>query len=305
MSQDDYQIMKFGGSCLVCADDMERAAEIVSEARNPVVIASAMSGVTQDLIALSEDSRPDKRAEIISRLRKIHLLAVSKIKNPGTRDEAASEIIGTLGELEFLAERALSSGGPSERAELFSYGERLSALILKWYIIGSGKNAVRVNSDEIIRSRDDEYLNATVDEETSGPLISDRVNSHRTRGEIPVITGFFCRSVSGRVALMGRNSSDYTASVVAYAFPRSELVFWKDVPGLMTADPKLVRGTQVIKHLSYEQASRYIINGARILHPMVIELAKRKSTPIKVRDFRAPLSEGTLITSALPSAETS
>lgn len=305
MNSDDYNIMKFGGSCLVCADDMAKAAGIIAETHNPVVIASAMGGVTQDLISLWESTESGKRSEIISRLRKIHLLAISGITSPAVMDSSASEIIETLGEMEIVAEKAIPTEDLSAKAELLSYGERLSALILKGYLIDIGIRAARVNSDEIIRSGDDEYLNTRVDENVSSPMINERINAHHENGEIPVVTGFFCRSKSGRIALMGRNSSDYTASVVAYAIPRSQLVFWKDVPGLMTGDPKLVRGSQVIKHLSYEQANRYIINGARILHPMVIELAKRKGTPIKVRHFRAPQSEGTLITSALPSAETS
>lgn len=301
----NYRIMKFGGSCLVTADDMALAAELVKDSSNPVVIASAMKGVTQELIELASGITEDERNGHISIIRGAHVMATSRIRSSEIRERAVLEIESLLKRLRSLSENPESGSDESARAEIMSYGERFSAIILKWYLIDQGINSVNVNSDEIIVSRDDDYLNTTVDEEASSTPVYERIQAHFRNGEVPVITGFFCRSKSGKVSLMGRNSSDYTASVVAYSIPGAELLFWKDVPGLMTADPKIVKGSTVIKHLSYDEAGRFIVNGARILHPMVIELAKRKVTTIRIRNFRAPESVGTLITGATPSAEPS
>ncbi len=303
MNYRNHYVMKFGGSCLAGAEDMLNAASIVSEYRNCVVVVSAIKDVTQKLIGIADADEKSQILKIVDDLTRIHRSTISGIREEKRRNEAYREVEYLL---ELLTVTALESHGvenSQDRAKILSMGERLSATILKWYIRDLGLKSVAVNSDEIIFANDDEYLNANVDEEVSMSEIRSRLQLHTELSEIPVVTGFFCSSLSGRTALLGRNSSDYTAALVAFSLPTYELVFWKDVPGLMTEDPKLVKESHVLRLLTYEQAEGYIVNGAKVLHPKVTGLARRKGTTIRIRDFRNPESEGTLITGAIPSIE--
>lgn len=303
MNSRSHYIMKFGGSCLSDARDMRNAALIVSRYRNCVVVASAMKGVTQSLIEVADSTGRNQQILKMDHLKRIHMDALSGIQDEYLHNEAVREIDYMLEILSEILGGLQTPAEPDQKAHILSFGERLSSVALKWYIKDLGIKSVCVNSDEIIFSENDDHLNASVDEEVSMSEIRSRILFHAELSEIPVVTGFFCSSLSGRTALLGRNSSDYTAALVAYSLPTYELVFWKDVPGMMTGDPKIVRESHVLKLLTYKQAEGYIINGAKVLHPKVIELARKKGITIRVLDFRNPESEGTLITDAVPSVE--
>lgn len=303
MKPSELSVLKFGGSCLRTHEDMKHASDIVLRYHQPVVVASAMNSVTQRLIDLCDSWQTPSGEAILEGIRSLHMDALSSIRNLEAREGASAELDRALD----LLVTAVSEGSCSDerRAYVLSFGERFSSVIIKWYLLDSGLNASSVSSDEILFSRDDDYLNAIVDEDLSSSSIEKRVMEHISKGEIPVITGFYCRSKSGRTALLGRNSSDYTAAVVAYSLQTRELVFWKDVPGLMTGDPKLLKDSRVLNVLTYAEARRYIANGARVLHPKVLELSERKEVSIRVKNFRSPEEQGTFISKAVPSAEPS
>lgn len=305
MNSKSYSVMKFGGSCLRSAADMAEAARIISLYRNPVVITSAMTGVTQSLLEICEEKGSAGRMERLRELERRHREALSLIRDREVHREAEKDISAKFTQLSNEASFRSGLCEDASRAHIMSFGERLAAVILKWYTRDASLSASDVGADEVLFSRDDDLLNATVDEDYSQGAIRNRIGMHASRGEIPIITGFFCRSRSGRTALLGRNSSDYTAAIVAYAMPDCELIFWKDVPGFMTGDPKLVKESSVIRVLSYEQAEQYISTGARILHSKVISLAKTRNVPIRVKNFRDSGADGTLIPGAYPSAELS
>ena len=303
MNSQSHYVMKFGGSCLASAGDMANAASIVSKYRNCVVVASAVKGVTQRLIELSDVKEEKQVQSMVLELKKVHIDMLSELESRFSREDAERELEYFFEILESILLETRNVRSSPDRAHILSFGERLSATILRWYIKDRGLKAVTINSDEIIFSENDEYLDASVDEEISLSEIRSRISFHYEQSEIPVVTGFFCSSLSGMTALLGRNSSDYTAALIAFSLPTYELVFWKDVPGLMTGDPKVVKESHVLKLLTYEQANRYIVGGSRILHPKVLELAERKGTAIRIRNFRNPESEGTLITAVIPSIE--
>lgn len=295
--------MKFGGSCLSGAQDMLQASNIISKYRNCIVVASAIKGVTQQLIEIEATTEKEQIEIKIQELKGIHFSSLTGLKDANLAEDASREVENFFGILKEILLLDTTPRSSSDRAHILSFGERISASILRWYLKDRGIKAVTVNSDEMIYSENDDYLDATVDEEVSISEIRSRIFFHTELSEIPVVTGFFCSSLSGMTALLGRNSSDYTAALIAYSLPTYELVFWKDVPGLMTGDPKTVKESHVLKLLTYDQTGLYLENGARILHPKVIELARKKGTTIRIRDFREPESEGTLITEAIPSIQ--
>ncbi len=290
-----YDVLKFGGSCLSSAEDFCSAAKIVSRYQNPVVIVSAISGVTQSLIELCNSGDGPSVMEKIHEIQKIHLDAMSKITKKRTREPSMEEIRNLVHELIGIAHDHNLKDSPERNTIIMSYGERFSAVIMKWYLLGQNFGAEAVLSSEIIVAEDENLLEATVDVNWSRELILRSVSNQKNEGNIPIITGFFCRTPSGRIAILGRNSSDYTAAVVSSSLNGSCLTFWKDVPGLMTGDPKFVKECRVLRQIGYEDAEGYIRNGARILHGKVISISRENGIPIKIKDFRNPDTPGTII----------
>lgn len=289
------EVLKFGGSCLSSAEDFSNAAGIISTCRNPVVVVSAINGVTQELIDICGSADNVNTMEKIHGIQRIHLDAISKITGKRTREPSIEDLRKQFQELIRIATGSATVDSPEKRALILSFGERLSAAIMKWYLMSLNLKAAEVSADEIIVAADENILEATADVIWSKELIRQKIYNLRKGGSIPVITGFFCRTPSGKTAILGRNSSDYTAALVSGSLAGSTLTFWKDVPGLMTGDPKFVKECRVLRHIGYEEAEAYISNGARILHKKVIALSKENGVPIRIRDFRNPGMPGTTI----------
>ncbi len=290
-----YDVLKFGGSCLSSGEDFSNAVKIVSRYRNPVVIVSAISGITQRLIDLCGTMDGADMMVRIQEIQATHLNVMSKITKRGAREPSIEELRKLVQELIAIATDLKLRDSPERNTLIMSYGERLSAVIMKGYLLSHNLGAQAILSNEIIVAEDENLLEATVDVNWSRELIRRCVSIQKNEGNIPVITGFFCRTPSGKTAILGRNSSDYTAAVVSSSLNGSCLTFWKDVPGLMTGDPKFVKESKVLSQIGYEDAEEYIRNGARILHSKVISLSRENGIPIKIRDFRNPDTPGTII----------
>ena len=290
-----YEVMKFGGSCLSAAEDYENAAKIISMYTKPAVVVSAMKGITEELLELSEMTELTKVMEKISNIQSMHMETAEKIKNPAARTQAAEEIRKLFRELNRIVVYRKGRNNREVKPLILSYGEKLSSVLMKWYLASNDIPASEIFANEVIVSSDENILEATADESKSRDLLIQRLSTLMTLGRIPVITGFFCRTPSGKTAILGRNSSDYTAALVSASLKGSSLTFWKDVPGLMTGDPKFVKNCRILREIGYDEAASFISNGAKILHSKVISLSRENNVPIRIRDFRNPEDMGTLI----------
>lgn len=293
-----YDVLKFGGSCLSSAEDFAGAARIVSSHANPVVVVSAISGITDMLTNLCRSESFVDAMETIDNIQRVHLDAMSRITRRNLREASLEELRKLFQELINLTMDSRPGESAEKVALVLSYGERLSAVVLKWHLLNLNLPASVVFSSDLIVAVDEDLLEASVDMNWSRELIRHGIEELRDRGEISIITGFFCRTPSGKTAILGRNSSDYTAALVSGSLVGSRLTFWKDVPGLMTGDPKFVKECTVLRQISYDEADGYINNGARILHSKVISIARENRIPVSIRDFRNPDTPGTLISSS-------
>ena len=133
-----------------------------------------------------------------------------------------------------------------------------------------------------------------------------KINSQRTilplltEKTVPIITGFYGLTPSGKVTTFGRNGSDYTAAILAAALDAGELEIWKDVEGFMSADPKIVPGAERLESVSFYEAAELSYFGAKILHPRTVEPLRGKKIDIRVKNLLSPEGEGTKI---LPAGE--
>lgn len=295
-------VMKFGGTSVEDATAFRRVAGIVSDVAagfRPVVVTSAMSRVTDALVALVRGaSGGGGEAAGVAALLDRHRAVASALLPPEGRErisavlEAAGERVSTL--LRVVAEH------PGTRRplqdEIVSQGERLAASLLAEVLSGAGLRAEAVDARACIRT-DDEYTRAAPLREATGESTRAHLLPRLEAETVPVLGGFIGSTLQGATTTLGRGGSDYTAALVGASIGAAEVQIWTDVSGFLTADPRVVAGARSIPHLSYGEAAELAYFGAKVLHPRTIQPAVEHGIPVRVCNSRAPGSAETLIDS--------
>ncbi len=284
--------MKFGGTSLEDAPAITRAADLVEAAagRRPAVVVSAAAGVTDTLETLLVTARDrGNSASILTSLRERHHTIVTALEIDGAR------VAALLGEVEELVHGiALLAEVTSRTRDLvLSYGEQILAAIFAAHLTHRGMAARAWRAGELGLVTDDRYTRARPLPETYERIpatLRAEPSDH-----IPVVTGFMGKTRAGQRTTLGRGGSDYTASIVARALGAEEVQIWTDVPGILTADPRLVPAARLIPNLTFREASELAFSGAKVLHPSTITPAMEGVIPVRVLDTRNPDQPGTLI----------
>ena len=294
------QVHKFGGASLADSAAVRRAVEIIqSHRREPtVVVVSAMAGVTDALLMVAQEAGSgDARAvsALTDQLRTRHAETARSLLPAGRgRTDMLGAIDETFQELEELAQglRRLRELTARTTDYVIARGERLSARLFAAALEAGGTKAKYVDAVEVVHT-DAAFGHASPDflktdrstQQTLAPLVA--------RGVFPVVPGFIGASPAGEVTTLGRGGSDLTATLLGRALGASRVSLWKDVPGLLTADPRVVPDARVIPQLHAREAAELAYYGAKVLHPRaLIPLAGRR-IPIFVRPFDDPGSPGT------------
>ena len=276
-------VVKFGGSNLKEKEDVSKLIEVIEHYPVPIVIViSALFGVTDILVKAVQRVRKDEYA--INRLKKqlldIHcqiiddFAAAEKIKRKlrNRIEELGKYLLGIhcLGEVPDFAEDIA-----------LSYGERLSSLLLESVLKFREISCQEVLPESMGLITDGEYGNATVNFNASEKQVKKALHGDK----IYVVPGFYGLSEEGKVTLLGRGGTDYSAAAIARCLGAKSVDIWKDVSGFMSADPKWVKQPLVINKLSYREAAELSYFGARILHPRTFEPVMENSIPIRLFDI--------------------
>lgn len=296
-------VIKFGGTSVGDADRVAGAIDIVAERRHlkPVIVVSALAGVTNDLVRASEAAcaqDPKRVAEIIDAVRQRHedvALRLVQQKSDFLEafirqlDKQIEEIDTILRGIALLGEITLRA-----RDKVMSIGEKLSSVLFAYTMMMRALPGEHVHSEEVIWTND-QFGGAS-------PLMDRTREAARRvllplleRNRIPVMGGFIGRTESGATTTLGRNGSDYSAAIAGAAIGADEVQIWTDVDGLLTCDPRLVPGAKVIDRLSFDEAAELAQFGAK-LHPRTLEPALEANVPVRVLNTHNPASTGTLIT---------
>jgi len=287
------KILKFGGTSVGSENAIRKVAEIISKQEQQVVIVtSAVGGVTDQLVKIGEHaSKADDRYEILlSKLVTLHKELYLNLtgKKP---DENFHQIIIELQEIckgvELIKELT-----PRSFDYILSIGERLSSLILNEFFKAQGQDIQLFDSRFIIKT-DDDFGNANVEFTETNKRIKEAQKSFKG---INLFPGFIASNNDSVTTTLGRGGSDYTAAILAAALDVDEFEIWTDVDGLMTADPRIVKNSKVIEHVSYEEAMELSHFGAKVIYPPSIHPALSKGIPIRIKNTFNPDNHGTLIT---------
>jgi aspartate kinase len=294
------KVLKFGGSSLKDGASMISVGEIIaSDAEEKVIVVSAIQGITDSLLNFMSIVRKEQEVQqFIRDLRDRHLKILTEV---ASNMEVKQIAIGQLSEQLVRLERILygiiylEELTPRTKDLVQSFGERMSVIVLAAMLQEMGVNAMPVNADELGVITDGTFGSATVEMEQTRNNVAPKILEMFKRQEMPVVTGFFGKTHEGFITLLGRNGTDYSASVIAYAIDADTLEIWKDVDGFMSADPKVVPEAVPIDHLSYEEAAELSYFGAKVLHPRTVEPARTKGTTIRMKNVFKPSYQGTAI----------
>ena len=297
-------VMKFGGSSLADAERIEAAARLVAaqhaahrEARSapPVVVVSALGGVTDALVALvASAEREALDADALEALRQRHRGAATGRLVSDDRD-------AVLGDLDALHARltdvlrgmaALGEASPRATDRALGVGERASAVLMASALRARGVHAQALDAADLVRT-DSSFGAANVDEMETAKQI--RGAAEARPDVVLVVPGFAGADAAGRPTTLGRGGSDLTASLVGAALGAERIEIWTDVDGVLTADPRVVEDAFPIPHMTYAEAAEMATFGARVLFPPTMAPALRAGVPIHVRNTFRPHAPGTVV----------
>ena len=301
-------VLKFGGTSVGDADAIARTGRIVASrrAKDPIVVVSALAGVTNQLIALAEQAA---RGHLIGALRAVEGLRERHLEQAerllGTDEAAAdtcAELSAMIDELAHLAEALATLGDLTPRSldAISSFGEKMSSILCVAGFQRNGLPAEHVDACQVMIT-DGTFSRAEPQPDAIAEACRMTVIPLVRAGRIPVMGGFIGSAKdSGITTTLGRGGSDYSASLFGAAVRADAIEIWTDVDGMLTADPRVVPGARLIEQIAFDEASELASFGAKVLHPNTIAPAVRLGIPVYVLNSRRPEGSGTKITFEAP-----
>jgi aspartate kinase len=297
-------VMKYGGSLMEDAkqilNSVELVAERVKKGDEVVVVVSAMSNVTDDLVTMGEGAKlgdMERVRTILEGIEKKHMEATEKLCDEST----ISETKGSTKQLLEMLNQCLTGIfllrelTPRSKDLLLSFGERLSVSLMRGALISKGVKSMALTGGEAGIITDSNYGNAKPLLNITEVMVKDRLLPVLKGGVVPVVTGFIGQDENGVITTLGRGGSDYTATILASAVEADEVWIWKDVDGIMTADPKIVPKARTIPSLSYAEVMEMAYFGAKVLHPLTVTPVQERRIPVRIRDAYEAAKPGTII----------
>ncbi len=297
-------VMKFGGTSVGKADRIAQAAELAIKSHQAghqvVVVTSAMSGVTNKLIAAAQNAVAGQyQKQVSDELYEPHRQALHQLtpNEAARRREALERLREHVEEFDTLCKgltmvRELT---PRTLDKISGMGEMLCAPILSSAIAERGVASQSIEATKLIVT-DDQFGQAE-------PLMEETREQTRAKllplleaGEIPVVTGFIAATKDGVQTTLGRGGSDYTASIIGAALDADEVWIWTDVNGVMTANPNEVPEARTMREISYSEASELAYYGAKVLHHKTILPAFKQNIPVLILNSFQPEDSGTRVT---------
>lgn len=295
-------VLKFGGSSVANAERFLQAASIVQQAvthEKVAVVVSAMRGTTDQLYSVARQWRCGASGLAITQAEFIINLHRGVVHDLNLGTEETKRLSGEIDRLgrELLAKintETSDRAGLEAMDRIVSFGERFSCHLMAATLVKLGTNALAIEaSDFLVTSRD--FQNARPNLEVTVARAREIFPSLFARGVVPVVTGFLGATLDGRITTLGRNSSDFSAAIVAHALGASDLVIWTDVDGMYTENPRHSESARLLLELSYTSAQALAASGAKVLHHDVIPLAAKTQMRVAIRNTLNPGARGTII----------
>jgi len=291
------KVLKFGGISLKDASAIESVEKILKrDNEKKITVVSAFYGVTDKLVEIIENIKkdnPEKAQDIAKELEESCLKIARELKGCKNSETFIVEKFSVIKQL-IPALSLLGEISPRSTDLILSYGERISSFVLADHLNGNGLRTAFVDALQIMKTNNN-HGNATVDPDLTKEAVQKTVKPLFENNDVVVTAGFIGSDSRGSVTTLGRGGSDYSASILAVSLNAEKLEIWKEVDGIMTTDPRIVKQAKPISHLSYKEASELAYFGAKVLHPKTIRPAIVEGIPVYIKKTSQPDYPGTLI----------
>jgi len=286
------KVFKFGGASVKNADAVRNLGKILNGYNENLVVVISAMGKTTDLLETLVKAyfeKNNKKGEIFGKFKNYHVEICEQLFTDGkTPDLVMEQMI----ELEKKLGKKPSLDYNFEYDQIIGFGELVSTCIVSEFLNASGKVNQWVDARTVIRT-DDLYRDANIDWELTEEFCSETFNF--TANNLYITQGFIGSTPANITTTLGREGSDFTAAIIGNVLNAESVSFWKDVPGVLSADPKKMENTTKIDSLSYREAVEMTHSGAKIIHPKTMKPLHNKGIPLYVKSFLAPDDPGTVI----------
>ncbi len=282
-------VSKFGGTSVGTFEAMQHSAGIVaSDPDRKLIVISATSGTTNDLVALTDNTLDStSREEILLRIEHRHLDIIRKL-GEGKQETARKDFEELFSSLRTHLE--YSGRDKRWKDSLFAFGELMSTRIFVHVLREKGVEAHWLDAREFMKT-DSAFGNAV----PRLPSIAKKLAAQVDPGKIYLTQGFIGSDVFGNTTTLGRGGSDYSAALIAEALKADTLEIWTDVAGIYTTDPRVVKHAHPIEEISFDEAAELSVFGGKVLHPATLKPAIRGGVRVRVASSKEPGLPGTLI----------
>lgn len=291
-------VFKFGGASVKDASAVKNVAQILSlfEHEKKIVVVSAM-GKSTNLLEEIVDALKTKNEQrfdlLVDQLYDFHLNILDELFTE-KHFKVYSQLDAIFETMRTKKNSAFSDNYHFEYDQLVSLGEVISTLIVEAYLRDLGEKSTWIDARKLIRT-DNTYRDANVDWKKTEELILNNVNPLLHDSDTFITQGFVGHTSEGFTTTLGREGSDYTAGIFAYCLNAESVTIWKDVPGMLNADPKWFDDTIKLDKISFKEAIELSYYGATVIHPKTIKPLQNKKIPLFVKSFVDPNAEGTVI----------
>ena len=285
-------VMKFGGSSVANAERIKHVASIIRayQDKRPAVVLSAMGDTTDHLLEAA-----DKAVEGVVDVAGVAKLHEDTAAELGINIDTIRALLDELKQL-LTGISMLKEVSKRSRDYLVSFGERMSVRMMAAYLENEGIPAQYYDAWDVGFKSDSNYMAAELLDEV-WDTIPAALNAYKSGADnrIPIVTGFIAKDAKGNITTLGRGGSDLTATMIGAAMRAEEVQTWKDVDGIMTTDPRVVKEAKPVPEVTYEEAQELAMFGAQVLHPRSMVPVRKTGTPVRVKNSYNITSPGSII----------
>ncbi len=291
------KVLKFGGSSVANAENIQKVVAIVTANKEPqVIVVSALGGVTDALIKAGTlaEKTDEVYKDVLQQLEKKHLDTARALLPVTHQSSCLSMIKQQFNELEEICNSVfyLKELSPRTKDRIVSFGELLSSKIIAAFLQSKNADHAWLDSRQLIKTNSN-FGFAQVNFERTNKLIADAINTSGKK--LFIAPGFIASDENHNTTTLGRGGSDYTAAIYAAAINAPSLEIWTDVSGMMTADPRWVANAKPIARISYQEAMELSHFGAKVIYPPSIQPVAQKNIATWIKNTFAPDDSGTVI----------
>jgi aspartate kinase len=286
-------VLKFGGTSVGSATRIKEVANLINTSKKKVVVLSAMSGTTNNLIEIADylyKKNNDGANEAILALEQQYYEVIQELFSTKEYQEKGNEIIKS--HFTYIKSFTQDMFTLFEEKAILAQGELISTALLHYYLNEQNISSVLVPALNFMRT--------DKDGEPDLFYIKENINREITQNptdNLFITQGFICRNAFGEIDNLKRGGSDYSAALIGVACEAEEIQIWTDIDGMHNNDPRYVENTQPLAHLSFDEAAELAYFGAKILHPASVQPCKIANIPVRLKNTMHPEAAGTLISS--------